>query len=474
MSNRTIAFGVVAAAFALSGCNNDAPLPGPAEWNRPVTAPESDGAALTMRRGCAFRKGAMPAETHGADTPNGRKIPIDHIVVIMMENRSFDHYFQKLPEAGITDVEVAPAGFTNPDMDGKPVGLSRDTQHCFIDTAHGWNAIHRQINGPAGAGKMDGFFRTSDGDHDLPMGGGTPEMLSGARAMTYYEPGDLPFSFWAAQNFAIADHYFCSVPGPTWPNRMYLYGATSAGHTSNEFAKIDNLLFDYLDQRQVKWGYYYQSIPGLGVFLENATKWWGTNVIEWFGFDEALAGELPNVVFLDPLIGREGPGANDEHPPAVMQLGQKFLEEVVGKLMASKYWDRTAIFITYDEHGGLYDHVPPPKACAPDDLAPDTGPNDEPGGFDMYGVRVPLIVISPWAKKGFVGHKVYDHTSITRFIEARFQLPALTNRDANAEVPWELFDFDQKPARGNLTVPTVPVDRAKVDACLKLFAEPPK
>ncbi len=111
--------------------------------------------------------------------------------------------------------------------------------------------------------------------------------------------------------------------------------------------------------------------------------------------------------------------------------------------MESPNWKRTALFFTYDEHGGFYDHVPPPKACPPDAIHPILEPKDAPGEFDRLGVRVPMIVISPYAKKHYVSHHVYDHTSILRFVQARFDLPALTARDAHARPPFEMFDFAQ-------------------------------
>ena len=444
-------------------------LPGPTEWNRSVVAP-ADQDAQTQRTACGYKAGSLPAETQGKSYPMGSQIPIDHIVVIMMENRSFDHYFQKLPENGQPDAEVAPAGFTNPDLDGNPVAPYHDEQQCFVDTAHGWSAVHDEING----GKMDGFFRANDGTHEMPMGGSL-ELLSGKRGMTYYEPADLPFMYWAANEYAIADHYHCSVPGPTWPNRMYLYGATSRGKTSNEFVmNNDNTIFDILEKRQVNWTIYYHRLPGLGVFVDRYTYYLGADDgparIKMFNTDffaDVAAGKLPEVAFLDPDIGHEAPGQNDEHPPAVMHVGQKWLASIVDAIAKGPNWSSTAIFITYDEHGGLYDHVVPPAACPPDDYAPELAAGDAQGKFDQLGPRVPMIVISPYAKKKYVGHHVYDHTSIVRFIEARFTMPAMTARDANAEAPWDLFDFDKIPNKTPpSSVPMPTVDDAKIAACV--------
>ncbi len=158
----------------------------------------------------------------------------------------------------------------------------------------------------------------------------------------------------------------------------------------------------------------------------------------------------------------------DEHPPGDMQLGQAFVAKVVDAVMHSPQWAHTAIFITYDEHGGYYDHVPPPKACVPDDLAPKLEAKDPPGAFDRFGFRVPLIVVSPYAKRHYVSHVVVGHTSILRFVEARFGLPAMTRRDANADPLYDLFDF----AHPDLSIPILPeakVDAAEAARCAQAF-----
>jgi phospholipase C len=153
----------------------------------------------------------------------------------------------------------------------------------------------------------------------------------------------------------------------------------------------------------------------------------------------------------------------------MMQFGQASTASIVNTLIKSPQWKRSVMFITYDEHGGLYDHVVPPKACPPDDKPPQGGLPGE--GFDEYGIRVPFIVVSPYAKKGFVGHHVYDHTSIVRFVESRFTLPALSNRDANAEVPWEMFDFDAPPNLHASVAPVPTIDKDRASACEKLWGQ---
>jgi phospholipase C len=461
--------------LALVGCTPDEdgppatpPLPGPAEWNRDVVPPSDDDAA-SKRTSCEYKAGTLPAETQGASRPYGADIPIDHIVVMMMENRSFDHYFQKLPEYGQPDVEVAPEGYTNPDDVGSPVALHRETQLCFVDTNHEWTGTHEQINGD----KMDGFFATNDGWHEQPAGGSL-DMLSGGRALGYYTQDDLPFYYWLANEFSIADHYHSSVAGPTWPNRMYLYAASSFGAVHNDFVTPDKTIFDYLEMRQVSWRVYVSTTPGAAIFVEKYLEYTKHEEHGHFVpianyFEDLKNGTLPQVVFVDPGIAREGYAQNDEHPPAIAMLGEQFAATVIDALAKSSAWDRSALFLTYDEHGGLYDHVVPPPACPPDDTTPILKDGDTDAKFDQLGIRVPLIVVSPYAKKHFVGHRTYDHTSIVRFIEARHQMPAMTNRDANAEAPWEMFDFENPPHAEAPTFAMPTVDQAKIDACQAIF-----
>ncbi|MFI5296988.1 MAG: phospholipase C [Polyangiales bacterium] len=434
----------------------------PASWNQPISPP-SDSDATTKRAACGYGPGDMPLATQGASAPDGSKIPIDTIVIMMMENRSFDHYFQNLPSAGQTDVDVAPATFTNPSTDGKTtVPISHDTQLCIVDPNHTWAGTHQQFN----AGKMDGFVASNDGYGDLPAHG-TSELMAGSRVMVNYDQTDLPLAYWAANTFSLADHYHSALLGPTWPNRMFLYAATSFGVTDNTFPTgYGNILIDNLNTRGVSWAIYTDGTPGMAVFttktIDNRA-----NIFPVAQFaTDAAAGLLPQVVFLDPKLGEEAFNQVDEHPPAIMQEGEAWIAQQVKALVNSPQWPRAALFWTYDEHGGFYDHQVPPPACTPDDVAVQSHPGDPAGAkFDTYGIRVPMMVLSPWVKKHTVAHGVYDHTSIVRFVESRFRLPAMTRRDANAAVPWEMFDFTQTPDNTPPTIPSVTVDAAKLAAC---------
>lgn len=467
-------------AFALScalfGCSSASTSP-------PGITPPSDTQAQTTRAACGYDAGALPIETQGASAPDGTKIPIDTIVIVMMENRSFDHYFQDLPNQpgwSRDQVDVAPAGASNPAVDadagGAPVPQAHGTQLCFADTAHDWDATHTEIDN----GMMDGFVVANDGTHDNPMLG-PPDFLSGARAMTYYTKDDLPFMYWAAENFAIGDRYFASVPGPTWPNREYLYAATSWGETTTGSLPTPTspTVLDSLDTKGVSWGYYSAgALPTLFLFSESPDQKYAGYAKKKYPYtkftSDAAAGTLPQVVFLDPNLSGENYDNDDEHPPAVMQVGQNWLSGVVKTLFASPQWAHTAMFLLYDEHGGLYDHVPPPPACAPDAIPPKLAMagGGTYGGYTEYGIRLPFVVFSPYAKHHYVSHQVFDHTSVLRFVEARFSLPALTKRDANALAPWDVFDFGAAPTLTPPAVPDVPIDPDTISACQTIFTVP--
>jgi phospholipase C len=458
---------------------DDGAVPTPPQWDQPVTRPD-DNTANSGRAACQYQRGDMPAATLGPSFPIDADMPIENIVVVMMENHSFDSYLGHLNAyANRTDIESAPADAGNPGVDGGTVPWQHAQHLCTLDTNHEWDGTHQEIDN----GAMDGFVKVNDGWDTKD--GGDPTLGSGSRAMWWYDQTDIPFYYQLASTFSIADHYHCSVPGPTWPNRMYLYAATSFGETTNVFPDIsaypypdnDATILDELEKRHATWYAYSDGPPGAGtVYGTQGASRWGRSVVRSFAAfqQDAQAGNLPQVSFVDPNLGSEssGGGGTDEHPPGDIQSGQLFVSQVVQAVTTSPQWPHTALFITHDEHGGFYDHVAPPKACAPDQKAPILDPGDTTqGGFDLYGVRVLLIAVSPYAKKGYVSHTTYDHTSVTRFIEAKFKIPALTGRDANATPPTDLFDFST-PAFANppsLTPPTV--DDAGLQYCESTFGK---
>jgi phospholipase C len=464
---------LIVGALACSDPDDVAPTP-------EAGARPDDVTAAAARAACKYGRGALPQQTLGPSAPLGDEIPIDTIVVLMMENRSFDSYFSHLGSyAKRTDIESAADTTTNPDRTGPDPGALHPYFHaphlCLLDTNHEWSGTHTEWNN----GKMDGFVEANEGFFEAFPDGGAPSLKDGSRAMGWFDERDIPFYYELASKFAIGDHYHSSILGPTWPNRDYLYAASSFGVIDNNwpdlssapYPKKDVVIFDMLEKAGVTWNIYADGPPGAAttVSLGIVNRWAGRKTVLPVSdfLLQAAAGTLPHVVFLDPRLGTDAPDSNDEHPPGDVQIGQKFTSDAIHALFASPQWRRMAVFITYDEHGGLYDHVPPPPACAPDDLAPMLHIGDATqGGFDRYGMRVPMTVVSPYSKPGYVSHVVYDHTSILRFIEARYGLPALTRRDANADAMFDFFDFTRPSFATPPNIAEPPVDPDELNYCL--------
>jgi phospholipase C len=398
----------------------------------------------------------MPGLSVAEDAPIASEIPIDNVVVLMLENRSFDHLLSDLASVGQTDADVAPADASNPDPSGQPVARHRIGAYCFEDTNHEWQGSHEEWNG----GKNDGFARVN----------ATPGDPSGSRAMSWFGAADLPFLYGLAGAYAIGDRYFASVMGPTDPNRSFLYAGSSFGRTgSGIIGDQVTTLFDALDRAHVSWAEYHEDVPPSAVLIDSFARHFNQGVYPEIAsfYDDAAHGRLPHVSFVDAK--EQGTASrDDDHPPGDPQVGDQLISRVVGALTSSPQWPHLVLFVVFDEHGGLYDHVPPPSACPPDAIAP---MGDALGyGFDRLGFRVPLIVVSPYARRHFVSHVVHDHTSIVRFIETRFSIPALSARDANADPMLELFDFAH-PETAPAPLPDAGVDQSKLDECRALFPE---
>ncbi|HEX4460974.1 MAG TPA: alkaline phosphatase family protein [Polyangia bacterium] len=420
--------------------------------------------AAAERAACTFTAGTQPGLSIASDAPLGNQIPIDTVVIVMMENRSFDHLLQALPAYGQPDADVAPANASNLDSDGTVVNSFHLTPYCFDDPNHGWKEVHNEWDN----GAMDGFviWNNYNGTPDVPA--------DGKRAMGYYTDADLPWLYSVANTFALADRNFSSLLGPTFPNREFLYAGTSFGHTGNAVFTTDQpTIMQALNAANVDWREYATSLPGLEIFAYNYLANIDDHQFAIADFyTDAAAGKLGQVNFVDPDLYSNNFGErNDFHPPGDIQGGQAFMHDVVDAVMKSPQWPHAAVILTFDEHGGIYDHVPPPPACAPDDIPAQLSPGDPAGDFKTYGVRVPMIVVSPYAKPHFVSHTVFDHTSILRFIETRFGMPALTARDANADPLSDMFDFTTAAFATPPTLPPAPIDPTKLADCLALYPE---
>jgi phospholipase C len=287
--------------------------------------------------------------------------------------------------------------------------------------------------------------------------------------MGYYDQTDLPFYYGLYSTFATNDRYFQSVLSQTFPNRLYLYAGTSFGVIRNDVAgSTHKSVFDELDANFVDWKVYTAQYPLsfpsiLFKYVSDRAAQHVFPISQYYA--DAAAGNLPSVSFVDPRFLDTPQVESDEHPPSNIQVGQQFVASVVNALMASPNWSSSAMFLTYDENGGFYDHVPPPSAPVPDNIPPNLHPGDTSAAFDRYGFRVPVVVISPYSKPHYVSHVVDDHTSILRFIEMRFGMPALTNRDANADPMGDMFDFSKPHFATPPTLPAAVVDQDKLAAC---------
>jgi phospholipase C len=504
------------------------------------------GAAIAM---------GLSAATARAD---GSVQKVNHVIIIMQENHSFDNYLGALPYApgspyhggacknsdhGCVDGLTCTFDMlgnlncsnSNIDDDNSVVSSFHDSNYCpGPDLQHNWQGSHGEANflSPANALLMtlnNGFVLVNDLTEQID---GT-ESPTDDDTMGYYNQDDLSFYYQLAQTFAIDDRYFCSVVGPTFPNRSYEMAATSFGHvTTNEifppgidpanptplntsigYQPITGSIFDLLDANHVQWFNYFEDLPTSVIFRGNHIPFLVAHVRSVSGpspfggqsfMAAAAAGTLPPVSFVDPSFA---PDQNingtiyetDEHPPFDIRAGQFFTSQVINAVRNGPNWKDSVIFLTYDEHGGFYDHVAPPAASQGGALNPDgidPGLCEDlsnspasllPGGgaqcefsesdvaaicagfveegsypaacanFNQLGFRVPFIVISPFAKPHYVSHMVGDHTSMLAFIEQRF-LPFgshLTLRDQNANRLQDMFDFNHSPSL-NAVISTAP------------------
>ena len=345
--------------------------------------------------GSAFALDAgLLANGEALAAPSGSANSIKHVVVACQENRTFDNYYGYYPRASSFGI---PTGYSQPNGSGGKVYPYHFTSPSTPDVSHSWQSIHSEWDN----GKMDGFYTTD-----------------GINAMGYYNGSDIPYYYSLAEAFTLCGNYFCYLLGPTTPNRLGLWTGTSGGNTTNSINTSDlnwPTIVDLLDQAHITWKCYNL---GLGTG-STPSQLEGYNALAFFKkwvhdprlyFQEAdyyhdlLAGTLPQVSFMitENLIS--------EHPPADIHWGENKMKEVISALIASSSWTSSAFFLTYDEGGGYFDHVAPPQVDA----------------YGM-GLRVPTLLISPWAKRGYVSGQLYEHSSILKFIERRFGLPTLAS-----------------------------------------------
>lgn len=368
---------------------------------------------------------------------------INHIVVLMLENRSFDHMLGYLKNAGLPEVDGLESGNTNT-FNHKTYAPEHLSNPVFkVDPGHGFDAVKQQIAGGTMSGFVENFAARAQAK------GKDPGLIMG-----FHNEKEVPTYDYLSRRFTVCDRWFSSVPGPTWPNRHFALCGHSEGETGNGHFMASPTIFDHLTAGGISWQYFSHDIA----FLRTVKKYTGDiqhiRKIQDF-YTRAHLGTLPSVSFIDPNFTLHetlfGSGySNDDHPPADVRRGQQLVARIYNALLLARYdkWAETLFVITYDEHGGFYDHVPPPPAVAPQGNA----------RFSSYGVRVPALVISPWVEAGSVSHQVFDHTSmlktvINRFLAPRGMVPDMGERVAAASDLGALLTrttprTDCKPALG--------------------------
>ena len=397
-------------------------------WEEPVTRRRFLGAAAAASVGA----GPLTRAALGA----ARKLPppgrsgIDHVIVVMMENRSFDHMLGWLPGA-----DGKQAGITFTDAAGAPhqtYPLAPDFQGCaFHDPDHSYDGARVEWN----AGACDGWLRAGQND---------------VYSIGYYRQQDLPFLGKVAPMFTTCDRYFASILGPTFPNRFYsLSGVTD--RISNVESRVDlPTIFDRLAAKRIPAAYYY----GNFAFLLLYQRYNAISHVHSVFFKQCKTGKLPAFSYIDPnyTFADSGPASgnqgNDDHPHADLRAGEYFMSTIYNAVVRSPAWPRTLLIFTFDEWGGFFDHVSPPAG-------PDVKPE-----YQQRGFRVPAILVSPFARRGHIAHGVYDHTSILKLVEWRWGLEPLSVRDAAAANLAAALDFSHR----NLKAPLISPPRVLVGA----------
>jgi phospholipase C len=354
--------------------------------------------------------------------PDPKKSGIDHIVVLCMENRSFDHFLGWVPGANGRQ-----AGLRYADDKGSVHATHRltDWQGCgFNDPDHSYTGGRLQLN----AGKCDGFRRGDNDDF----------------ALGYYTRDQLETTAALVDSFTIFDGWFCGILGPTYPNRFYTHAAATDRISNTSDTSTLPTIWDRLADGGVPASCYFSDLPVLAL--------WGSkyaSIGRPFAsfFADAAAGTLPAYSYLDPFFLGEGQGgSNDDHPHADIRRGQALVSAVARAMTSSPLWEKSALLVTYDEWGGFFDHVTPPRR--EDSFTPTATEEHNTTGF-----RVPTYLVSPFAPKRHVQHGAFDHSSILKLVEWRFGLKPLNVRDQTAANPAMALDFSAP----NRTAPEIPM-----------------
>jgi phospholipase C len=355
--------------------------------------------------------------------------PIKHVVVLMLENNSFDRMLGCMSEVfpDLDGARLAPdPAFANPDYP--------DTKHTLaqlpiaervvpVDPGHDLDDVIRQVNG----GDCQGFV--ADFAQHAPRAPNEER----EQIMAYFKMGDLPVLHALAKEFKICDHWFSSVPGPTWPNRLFVHSGTSKGHVDMPAGIFhpDVHIYDQptvyqrMCEKNVSWSIYYGDVPQSLLLVKQLEYPTHYRRMEYFASDaEGPEEEFPKYAFIEPAYF--GAAQNDQHPPTDVMHGEMLIANVYNAIRKNEeLWASSLLVVLYDEHGGFFDHVPPPSTVAPDE-------NTKQFSFTELGLRVPALLVSPWVDPGICSTQL-DHTSLLRYATDKWALGPLGNRVPQAE-----------------------------------------
>ena len=416
---------------------------------------------------------------------NGSRL-INHIFVVMLENRSFDHMLGYSNLRGTDAVSSKPSYIDG--LSGKENNVSQDGALVTVsplasfvidgDPGHEFKDVEEQL---CGNGNSYSSPSPAVGDVDSHITNAgylsnyqTKKPKQPEDVMKCFSPENLPILNALAREFAVCDHWFSSMPGPTWPNRFFVHAASAGGldhspPTPNELAAILSLdgywfdngtIFDRLDEKNLEWRIYhgdeFPQILAIRGMIENLAKG-RFRGFDSFSNDVASGDFSPAYVFIEPdwhayAHFRCG---NSQHPMDDVTRGEKLLKEIYESIRNSPCWETSLLIITYDEHGGFYDHVPPPITVTPGDSVTDPSNSRYNFNFQQLGVRVPTIVISPLIGKGIIDHRIYEHTSILSTIEKEFGLKNLTERDKTALPLNDLLTLETARTDSPKTLPPI-------------------
>ncbi|MEJ7748666.1 MAG: alkaline phosphatase family protein [Candidatus Limnocylindrales bacterium] len=369
---------------------------------------------------------------------------VDHIVALVLENRSFDHLLGDSGRSGRLPVDGGSSDLVNVDLNGRSVAMSPVSFAITPDLPHDFESVAISLMESNG-----GFVRADQFDH-----GGDP-LARPDRVMSYYVHGTLPVTHRLAEAYTVCDAWFASVPAGTWPNRLFLVAGSSAGSVRNTVSPVLYDLptvFDRLPSPD--WVVYNDQIPNVALIRALALEWARNRVTgdHFRGvrqFEEDCANDqLPGLSFIEPIY--LGKNANDGHPPRDITASEHLIARVYRALRRSPAWTRSLLLIFYDEHGGFFDHVPPPVDV------PSPGTGDYGFEFSRLGVRVPCLIVSPFAPAGVAWRPPQaafaDHTSLIATVLRKFEREPLTARDAAAADVWSALTLDSPRTDDETTI----------------------